>query len=127
MKRGGIIIAAGSCSEGIGSPEYQRLMCEYSGRWREFLSQIKKHSQVRKDQWEFQMQIRALQKVGFENLYFITNGLTYEQIRGLSTNSVNIESNIRITLQMLLDRQIKGMKSLAVIPEGPYCAPVKYF
>ncbi|MBN2061166.1 MAG: nickel-dependent lactate racemase [Deltaproteobacteria bacterium] len=128
VRNGGVIIAVGSCSEGIGSPEYEDLIFEYSGRWRMFLNQIKKRPQeVRKDQWEFQMQTRALQKVGMENLYFLTDGLTDDKLLKLSVTAVNIESNIRKTLQMLLERQIRGKRSLAVIPEGPYCAPVKYF
>ncbi|MGQ9661236.1 MAG: nickel-dependent lactate racemase [Kiritimatiellia bacterium] len=42
VKPDGRIIAFGSCSEGIGSPEYERLLRSYSGKWRKFLQDLRK-------------------------------------------------------------------------------------
>jgi len=125
VKRGGTVIAAGSCSEGVGSAEYAAMMFEYTGRWREFLEHIRSGSDFRKDQWQFQMHGRALAKLGPDNLCFATDGLSPEQLHGLSLRPVDTrESSPRRAIQTLLDRLLRQSRSLAVIPEGPYCAPV---
>ena len=59
VKRGGVVVSIGSCSEGIGSSEYQNIMCEYSGRWKDFLGHIKSTDSIIKDQWQFQMQTKG--------------------------------------------------------------------
>ncbi|HUT23819.1 MAG TPA: nickel-dependent lactate racemase [Sumerlaeia bacterium] len=126
VKNRGVIISAGGCSEGVGSPDYREMMFEYSGRWREFLQHIKTASEVRKDQWEFQMQARALEKVGPANLYFATDGLTGEEAQRLSVRGVSAEEgNVQKAVQTLLDSMLREKRSLAVIPEGPYCSPIK--
>ena len=104
----------------------------YAGRWREFLEHIRSRPDIRKDQWQFQMHGRALDKLGPENLYFATDGLTPEQVHALSMRPVGIRDrstqravwSTRRALQVLLSRLLGKGRSLAVIPEGPYCAPV---
>ncbi|MEA3477204.1 MAG: nickel-dependent lactate racemase [Bacteroidota bacterium] len=125
VKKEGIIISVGSCYEGIGSTEYQSIMHKYSGRWQEFLKDIKKSDKVVKDQWQFQMQTRTLDHVGADNLYFVTNGLTASELDHLCVNGIHVhEDKIQEKVQELLDRSVQEGRSLAIIPEGPYCAPV---
>lgn len=126
VKRGGIVISTGSCSEGIGSSEYQNIMHEYSNRWREFLTHIKESGNIIKDQWQFQMHTRTLEHVGDENLIFVTDGLSASDLSKLSVNGIcALKGCVQGKLQELLDGFVSEGRSVAVIPEGPYCTPVK--
>jgi hypothetical protein len=122
---GGAIIAFGGCSEGIGSPEYADLMRRYAGRWQEFLADIRRPGIFTRDQWELQMQCRALAKVGQDNLHFVTDGLSPEDLAAMSVAPHPVKAGgVGPAVQELLDGLLAGGGSLAVIPEGPYCAPV---
>ena len=86
---------------------------------------IEKSDKVIKDQWQLQMQTRTLKHVGADNLYFVTNGLTASELDHLCVNGIYVpEDQVQEKVQELLDRFIQEGRSLAVIPEGPYCAPV---
>ncbi len=126
VKKDGVIISFGSCIDGIGSPEYRATMDKFSGRWREFIEHIRNPGSFIKDQWQFQMQARVLEKIGQENLLFITHSLSRQQLSKLSVNGIScgqsaVEENIR---KILASRLKKGMR-LAVFPEGPYCAVIR--
>ncbi|MFO7665083.1 MAG: nickel-dependent lactate racemase [Desulfobacterales bacterium] len=124
VKRGGVVVSIGSCSEGIGSSEYQNIMYEYSGRWKDFLDHIKSADSIVKDQWQFQMQTKTIQYVGDGNLIFITDGLKDSDLARLSVKGIlAYEGSVQEKVQELLDGFIKEGRSVAVIPEGPYCAP----
>lgn len=125
VKRSGIIISFGGCCEGIGNKEYQEMMEKYSGKWRDFLNNIGNQSAFIKDQWEFQMQCRVLEKTGRNNLYFITDGLNHEKLDKLSVNGISVKKKkIREEIQKVFDKNIKKGMKVAVFPEGPYCAPI---
>jgi len=125
VKREGAILAFGGCREGVGSEEYERLMVTYSGRWEQFLEDIRQPGVFVKDQWELQMQARALAHVGERNLKFVTDGLDAARLARLSVNGVHAsEEEICGKAQAALDGLAAGGKSLAVFPEGPYCVPV---
>jgi nickel-dependent lactate racemase len=125
VKRGGVVVSIGSCSEGIGGGEYQNFMYEYSGRWRQFLGHIQSNDNIIKDQWQFQMQTRVLQHVGDDNLIFVTAGLSASDLTRLNVNGIHAsEGYIQQRVQELLDGLIYEGRSVAVIPEGPYCAPI---
>ena len=71
------------------------------------------------------MHCRALNKVGEENLHFFTPGLPVDTVAKLSvvphaTNEVELPAR----LQAFVDQLCAGGKSVAVFPEGPYCAPI---
>ena len=124
VKSGGTIIAVGGCETGIGSPEYAGLMTGYSGRWRDFLADIRRPDFFIKDQWQFQMHCRALERVGEANLRFVTPGLPLETVERLSVSTEAVgPGGVRAAFQRLVDAA--AGKSLAVFPEGPYCAPVR--
>ena len=124
VRKEGVVVSIGSCSEGIGGAEYQKIMYEYSGRWREFLSHLQSNDNTMKDQWEFQMQTKVLEHVGDDNLIFVTDGLSASDLNRLSVNGIHAsEGHIQERVQELLDGFIHEGRSLSVIPEGPYCAP----
>lgn len=125
VKSGGTIIAFGGCTEGIGSPEYTATMSEFGGgKWHLFPEHIRKPGVFVKDQWQFQMHCRTLAKLGEENLRFITAGLAGEKLAKLSVNPVSVpHSKLQSTIQALIDEAVAADKTIAVFPEGPYCAP----
>ncbi len=124
VKRNGIIISLGSCLEGIGSPEYQSTMEKYSGRWRDYIMDIQIPGHFIKDQWQFQMQSRALEKVGEKNLHFITHGIEQKILSRLSVNGSSAgEDEIKQSFRKIFDSCFKEGMKVAVFPEGPYCAP----
>lgn len=125
VKKNGRIIAFGGCSEGTGSPEYIQTMHRYSGIYKEFLEDIKKPGYFVKDQWQFQMHCRVLDKIGEENLYFMTPGLSGSELEKLSVKPLQQNSGgPEEMLQTIIDEAVSEGKTIACIPEGPYCAPI---
>jgi len=126
VKRGGAVIAFGGCSEGVGGPEYTALMEQYANRWEGFLGAIQQPATFVKDQWEFQMQCRAIQKLGQHNLFFITDGLSKNQLDKLSVNGVAaVPDGVVDALRNAVRSVYKEGRAIAAFPEGPYCAPLQ--
>jgi len=124
VREGGTIIAFGSCAEGVGSREYADLLKKYAGRFDDFLTDIKQPGVFTKDQWELQMQARALKKVGQEGLHFVSDGLSAEILAGLTVTGHPAErGKLGPAVQAVLDEILSGGGRLAVFPEGPYCVP----
>lgn len=125
VRQDGVVLAVGSCSEGIGSPEYAQLMRRYAGRWKEFLEDIRQPGVFTRDQWQFQFHARALAKVGQENLHFVADGLPGGELELLSvTAHAARPGEAAGVAQALLADLLADCTTAAVIPEGPYCAPV---
>lgn len=122
VKKGGAILSFGGCSEAIGSREYKETMFKYADNWQRFLEDIKSGIFI-KDQWEFQMQCRALDKVGRDGLFFVTDKIPQEDLDKLSVNGISTD-NVQHELQKLVDNFIAKGATFAVFPEGPYCAPL---
>lgn len=122
VKAGGTILAFGGCCEGVGSTEYTETLRKYSGRWQEFLRDIATQAKFTKDQWQFQMQCRALEKVGQANLHFYTPGLEAATLAELSVVP-HATSDVGGALQRAIDEAMAAGKTIAAFPEGPYCAP----
>jgi len=124
VRQGGTIIAFGGCAEGVGSPEYIGLLKRYAGRWREFLTDIRRPGVFTKDQWELQMQARALDKVGPRGLHFVSDGLTQDTLDFMTVNGhAAAPGEVGPKVQSLLARVLAAGSTLAVFPEGPYCVP----
>jgi len=124
VKSGGTIVSFGSCTEGVGSAEYAGLMKEWSGRWRGFLAHIREGGSFTRDQWQFQMHARALEKIGEAGLHFVTDGLPGRALRSLSvTGHLAAPGKAGEETQRLVDRLVAGSSSVAAFPEGPYCVP----
>ena len=122
IKTGGTIISFGGCSEGIGSSHYSETMSKYEGNWKRFLENIKGGLFI-KDQWQYQMHCRTLEKIGQENLLFITDGLKQDALNNLSVNGSSV-NNVQEKVQALVNKFVADGKKIAVFPEGPYCGPV---
>ncbi len=124
LKDNGKIICMGSCSEGIGSKVYEEMMKSYNGNWQKFLNTHKKPNCFVKDQWQYQMHIRALMKTGMENLYFLTDGLPQDELDMLSVNGTAVnKKEIALAVEKIIRKSDAG--KIAVFPEGPYCVPVE--
>jgi lactate racemase len=126
VRPGGTLIAFGGCSEGVGGPEYGGLMRQWSGRWQEFLADIRLPGVFTKDQWQFQMHTRALKKVGVENLHFVSDALPAATLGELSvTGHAAAPGQVGESVGELVRRALGPARTLAVFPEGPYCAPIE--
>jgi len=126
VKKNGTVVSFGSCLEGIGGDEYKRTMEKYSGNWKDFLCDSKNRNNVIKDQWQFQMQTKVLEHVSEDNLIFVTDGISNSELNKLSVNGVfAAKDQIQEKIQKIVDTFVKEGKTLAVIPEGPYCSPIK--
>ncbi|GHU59965.1 hypothetical protein FACS189411_17290 [Bacteroidia bacterium] len=124
LKDNGEIIAFGSCTEGVGSLEYESLMKKYSFRQNDFLDDIKNEVFFIKDQWQFQMHIRVLKKIGMQNLHFYTTSLLQDDLCLLSVAAHSVSrANLIDTIQRQIDKAVSSGKKIAVFPEGPYCSP----
>jgi len=125
VKPTGEIIAFGGCSEGVGSPEYRAIMKKYSGRVSQFIDDIREGKFFIKDQWQLQMHIRTLDKVGQENLHFYTSAIPFDDLSLLSVNAHSLPANqIAEAIQEKINKAVREKKKIAVFPEGPYCSPV---
>jgi nickel-dependent lactate racemase len=125
LKTNGSIIAFGSCTEGIGSTEYESLMKAYSGRMDDFLRDIKEGRSFIKDQWQFQMQIRVLKKTGINNLHFYTAAIPQKELELLSVHAHAVrKEDMAAAIQSQINEAVASGKTIAVLPEGPYCSPI---
>ena len=120
LKNNASIIAFGSCTEGVGSIEYKSLMKQYSNKIDSFIDDIKHNRFFIKDQWQFQMHIRVIKKIGLQNLHFYTNGISEKELSYLSINKHFIKNkDLAIPIQEHIDNIVKLNKIIAVLPEGP--------
>jgi len=78
---GGVVALAAGCAQGIGSAEYRQTLFEYADDYRRFLRDILARAETRKDQWEFQMQTRVLEKTGKAGLVVLTDGIGGHELR----------------------------------------------
>ncbi|MCK9411497.1 MAG: nickel-dependent lactate racemase [Prolixibacteraceae bacterium] len=125
VKPHGEIISFGSCMEGIGSPEYTELMKKYSKNYLKFIEDIETGLNFVKDQWQLQMQIRTLTKVGQPNLHFYTSGISQPELSLLFVNPHSISADqISNAIQDQIDNAVKAKKRIGIFPEGPYCSPI---
>jgi nickel-dependent lactate racemase len=117
LERGGTLIIASSCSEGFGSPEFREAQARLVATGPErFLATISAKSLADIDEWQTQMQTKAM-SLGRIELY--TTGLDEEEQR---ITGVSIITNIDKALEEAITYH--GDPDVAFIPEGPYVVPV---
>jgi len=59
------------------------------------------------------------------NLRFVTDGLPDEDLAHLSAKGIDVRGkDVEHAVQQLLDKFLSDGQSLAVLPAGPYCAPI---
>lgn len=112
LKPGGRMLVLGECGEGIGSPEFARMIRSYPGH-AAFLDQIREGTPVEVDQW----QLERLALVGLKHeLFFYTPGVTAAQLGSLAPRAF---SNLDQAVAALLNGLPPGAL-VVLIPEGPY-------
>ncbi len=125
VKPGGLIIAAGGCREKMGSAEYCDLMRSCADDYRGFLDKIRDSQRVAKDQWQFQMQTRALEKVGKNGIVMFSADLDDSESRYIAGRHRRASLKTAAEeIQAFIDSLVSSGRRLAVIPEGPYCTPI---
>jgi nickel-dependent lactate racemase len=111
VKPGGRILILAECAEGIGSPEYARMLRDFEGN-AEYLRKIA-DSEVVADQW----QLEKLALVGLANeMFFYTPGVSADDLGAFGAHSFT-------DLNVAVDRLLEGLPDSArivLIPEGPY-------
>ena len=111
VKPGGKMLLLAECAEGIGSPEYARLLKAYRGH-AEFLKEIET-TPVEIDQW----QLEKLAMTGLKNdLLFYTPGAAREALGSLGPQSF---ADVNQAIAAVLSGLAPGAR-VALLPEGPY-------
>ena len=114
LQRGGDLVIASACSEGMGSVEFaraQRRLVEVGST--QFLEEIHGKSHADIDEWQTQMQLKPM-SVG--NIHLMSDGLTDEEFRQTGVHRID-------SIDEFLQRR-DGENDIAVIPEGPYVVPI---
>ncbi len=112
VKPGGTIVLAAGMSEGIGSPEFQRLFREHA-TLDAFMHRILHEGYFVMDQW----QLEELAKVRrHARVRVVTDGLPAETLSGLFVEPAeSVEAAVADALG-----EYGPQATIAVIPEGPY-------
>jgi len=112
LKEGGVLIIAGKLAEGIGSPEFTKLMLE-TDTLDEFLTAAEKPENLILDQWQFQKFTQVLSK---HEVWLYSDGIDREtQSKLFVTPLDSIEDGIEKALARFGEDA-----RIAVVPEGPY-------
>lgn len=111
VKPGGKMLLLAECAEGIGSPEYARLLKAYRGH-AEFLKEIE-NAPVEIDQW----QLEKLALAGLKHeLLFYTPGAAREEQGSLGSLAF---ADVNEAVAALFSDLAPGAR-VALLPEGPY-------
>jgi nickel-dependent lactate racemase len=111
LKPGGRMLVLGECGEGMGSPEFARMIQNYPGH-AAFLDQIR-NTHVEVDQW----QLERLALVGIKHeLFFYTPGVQAAQLGSLAPRAFG---DLDQAVAALLDGLPSGAL-VVMVPEGPY-------
>lgn len=112
VKPGGVVMIASRCGEGIGSPEFTRLMLD-TETVDDFLTNIRTPGYYVLDQWQFQKLTSVLKD---NEVWLYSDGIGRDTQHKLFVKPLeSIESGIRD----IIDKFGEDAR-IAVIPEGPY-------
>ncbi|MEX0714780.1 MAG: nickel-dependent lactate racemase [Pirellulales bacterium] len=112
VKQGGTIIMAASLSEGIGSPEFQRLFTE-NASLEEFVQRILGKDYFVMDQWQLEELAKVRRKA---RVKVVSDGLAPATLSSLFVESAaTVEAAVADSLA-----EYGPDATLAVIPKGPY-------
>lgn len=116
------LVVLSSCHEGVGSPEYAQLVRRWGADWRRFLDALSRSNETLKDQWQHQMQTRALRKVGVENTRLVCDGLPQADQSQLGVTPIVGDGDAIRRCQQFIDVYLASHPSsrVAILPEGPY-------
>jgi nickel-dependent lactate racemase len=110
LNRGGTIILACECREGLGGPEFSSILKNIS-KPEEFFQVYSRPEKFLKDQWCAQNIFQALDHAG--RIFVYSSGLKEINIK---PRGIFIIDDIQSTI----DSQIKDGMQVVVVPEGPY-------
>lgn len=123
LHSGSTLLVVSGCSEQFGSPEYVDVMTEYAARPGQFIVDIAHTpNRAKKDQWQYQMQCRVIDRIGAERILFVSDYLREEFMPITAANPVEGPGGATERAQRTLDRLLAEQPnaSVAAIPEGPY-------
>ncbi|MCK5157274.1 MAG: nickel-dependent lactate racemase [Spirochaetales bacterium] len=123
LRKGSSLLQISECREGIGSNAFQELLASCNGNWKKFLKDIEVNKDKTKlDQWEFQMLCRVLEVTGINKLFFLSEGIPYDDQKQLYCSPVEIDGDILKIIEDFIHRYTANHKNakIAVIPSGPY-------
>ncbi len=115
VKQGGTIILAASLSEGIGSPEFQRLFQE-NDSLPTFMKRILGKDYFVMDQWQLEELAKVCRKA---KVKIVSDGLSAETLDGLFVESA---PSVEVAVAQSLAEYGPAAR-IAVIPKGPYVLP----
>ncbi|MFK7740399.1 MAG: nickel-dependent lactate racemase [Planctomycetota bacterium] len=115
------LLMCAACTE-VGSPEFADLMTRYGRDHRAFLEAIRSTEDTGKDQWQYQMQTRVLERIGRDGVVVVNDGLSAELQSQLPMVPAPGVGDARQRAQAYIDafHQSRPDARIAVIPEGPY-------
>ena len=112
VKQGGTIVLAASLSEGIGSPQFQRLFDENSSL-EEFVERILGRDYFVMDQWQLEELAKVRRKA---RVKVVSDGLPAETLNRLFVEAApSVEQAVAESLD-----EYGADARIAVIPKGPY-------
>jgi nickel-dependent lactate racemase len=115
VKRGGTIIMAASLSEGLGSPEFQRLMAE-NPDLKLFKERILGKDYFVMDQWQLEELAKVVERC---RVKVVSDGLPPETLRRCFVEpAATVEQAVADSLA-----DYGPLAKIAVIPKGPYVLP----
>jgi len=119
VKKGGVIIVAAECRDGLGGHEEFLKLVKGSKDVNEILERIKRLEPVI-DQWEAQILARDLEKA---KVILVSDKISEDIARGfLLELARSVDEALEMAYRILGRR--RGLRT-TIIPEGPYVIPVK--
>jgi nickel-dependent lactate racemase len=115
VKQGGTIILAASLTEGLGSPEFQRVMAE-NPDLAQFKQRILGSDYFVMDQWQLEELAKVIERC---KVKVVTRGLSAETLRRCYVEpAASVEEAVSASLA-----EYGPSARVAVIPKGPYVLP----
>jgi nickel-dependent lactate racemase len=116
------LLVLSCCDKQLGSDVFTDIMLKYGKNWQKFLSDISKNNYTILDQWGMHMHTRVLERIGIDNLFFISDGIHREIQKKIAVTPVLGLDNAQIRAQKFIDDYILNNpdSTIAIIPDGPY-------
>ncbi len=115
VKRGGVIIVAAPCPEGIGDGPFYQLVRD-AATAQEVIDKVAQPGFFMHDQWEAQLWATVLT---YCQVYFVTDGITADRVREMKAAPY---PSVAGALQAALSEQGSDARIL-VVPDAPYTIP----
>lgn len=115
------LVMCSACKE-VGSPHYADLMQRFGHDHRAFLDHIETRGTTGKDQWQYQMHCRVLDRIGPKRLMLANDGIPTATQQGLAVTPLPGGGDAAQRVQDFVDAYAQEHPDarIAVIPNGPY-------